>query len=170
MMTGSPPFTQGNPHYCGDADLNWLNEALDDDGLDLSDSIRATVSEITRILHQRGRTPTPALVTKALQRLGYAPPEDGPLTRLLMMNWKRTLDEVDALDPEALQTHLRQAPIREHPLCYYVAGMIHALTFTRWWFGRTGVGQPGGPPLRSDRHPLVTAGQPANGNARFTKE
>ncbi|MCP5420191.1 MAG: hypothetical protein H6969_06845 [Gammaproteobacteria bacterium] len=107
MMTGSPPFTQGNPYYCGDANLNWLNEAL---------------------------------------------------------------GEVDALDPEALQTHLRQAPIREHPLCYYVAGMIHALTFTRWWFGRTGVGQPGGPPLRSDRHPLVTAGQPANGSARFTKE
>lgn len=83
-----------------------------------------------------GQDTQPAVIATARSRLGCAPVEEEQLVTLLIMNWKRLLDEVDPLDPQALPAYWRPAPVREHPLCYYLAGMIHTLTFVRGWWGR----------------------------------
>lgn len=135
-----------------DIELYWLDPEIDD-GLDLSESTRRKIGELMWALHRRGHPATPAVIATALSRLGCAPVEEEQLVTLLIMNWKRLLDEVDPLDPQALHAYWRLAPVREHPLCYYLAGMIHTLTFVRGWWGRDVDREPARSPRPHEERP-----------------
>ncbi|MEE4376296.1 MAG: hypothetical protein V2J55_02125 [Candidatus Competibacteraceae bacterium] len=117
--------------------LYWLNPKIDDSLDDIPEILHERITEIMFALIDRGCAPSQELVAAALSRLSNEPVAVGAVQTVLIAHWRSLFDELDWLDPVALQAHLDLAPVKEHPLCYYIAGMIRTLSFTQWWYGHS---------------------------------
>lgn len=94
---------------------------------EVSEFTRNAVHDIARRLLARGQTPTVRLIVRVMARLKMEPPDADVVEDLLMEIWRAELDAVDATDIQALQAHLKQAPVPGHRWSFFVNGLIVGL-------------------------------------------
>ena len=117
-----------------DIALFWQDPGVDDDALldTLPPLTQNQVSEVVNALVDQGQRPTPERVAAVMRNLALPPLERELLLGLLMRHWWMIADEIESGDMEALQAHLDQAPVQNHPACVYMRGMIAGFSAGRW--------------------------------------
>ena len=112
--------------------LRLLQDPVGDPRLDeIPDSIRNPISDIANALLAQDLEPTPARVAAVARQLGLPPLDQELLAGLLMELWWIRLNDLAPGDLQALQAHLEAVPIRTHPCCYFVIGLINGLAAGR---------------------------------------
>ena len=92
----------------------------------IPDFIRNQIVTVADTALKAGHRPTPSLVMDVLERL-QIPAEPEWVVVTLMAHWRYRLDELDPTDSKALRSHLACIPVRSHPWCFYVEGLVTGL-------------------------------------------
>ena len=114
-------------------DQFWQGEPILDDRVhEIPESVQHQVYAIAHAIAAKGFRATPERVAATMRRINLAPLEPELLLGLLMRNWWMIAEEIEPEDTGALQAHLDQAPVQNHPSCVYMRGMIAGFSAGRW--------------------------------------